>query len=161
MDSVRQASPLQNQKGLATIEAVVLIVLFVSLVYYAFGFFGVVHTAVLHNIHARTYAFETFRNRTNLMYFRSNRSGGFHYYNQGTRLHGVNTDQGSANEQIATERPISLGLSLDENNRTDDTHNQQIFSRVPASGRNTSVEVNPVWIMVLYGICLNSNCGGG
>ena len=159
MEKTRKNTPLKNNRGLATIEATVLIVLFVSLVYYAFGFFGIIHTAILHNIHARTYAFETFRNRTNLMYFRSNRTGGFHYYNEGTRLHGINTE-GGGGEQIATERPISLGLTLDESNRTDNTHNQQIFNRVPSSGRNTSVEVNPVWVMVLYGICLNSTCGG-
>ena len=84
----QKKNPLKNNKGLASIEATVLIVLFISLVYYSFGFFGVVHTAILHNIHARTYAFETFRHRTNLYYFRSNRATTvFHYYNTGTRMH--------------------------------------------------------------------------
>lgn len=153
---------IQNEKGLASIEATVLIVLFVSLLFYSFGFFGVVHTGILHSIHARTYAFETFRHRTNLMYFRSNRgTATFHYYNQMTRLHGINTDAGVADQQVATERPISMGLALEEQGRRANIHNQDIYRRIPASGRNTSVEVNPVWVMVLYGICLNSSCGGG
>ena len=150
-----------NEKGLASIEATVLLVLFISLVYYSFGFFGIVHTAILHNIHARTYVFETFRHRTNLMYFRSNRPGAvFHYYNQMTRLHGINTDAHEASAQVATERPISMGLTLEEHGRQASIHNRDVFQRVPANGRNTSVDVNPAWIMVLYGICLSSNCGG-
>ena len=150
---------IRNNKGLASIEATVLIVLFISLVYYSFGFFGIVHTGIVHSIHARTYAYETFRHRTNLWYFRSNRNSDFHYFNQGTRLHGIN--QWEQSTQMATERPISMGLQQEEYNRTQTVHNSDIFQRVPASGRNTSVEVNPVWIMVFYGMCLTSSCGGG
>ncbi len=153
---------LKNKKGFASIEATVLLVLFVSLIYYAFGFFGIVHTAVLHNIHSRTYAYETFRHRANLMYFRTNRAASpLHYYNMMTRLHGINTDtQDNPDTQVATERPISMGLSLEESGRRPDTHNSEIFQRVPASRRNTTVSVNPVWILTMYGICLNSRCGG-
>ena len=154
---------IKNEKGLASIEATILIVLFVSLLYYTYGFFGIVHTAILHNIHARTYAFETFRHRTNLLYFRSNRRVDLNYYhNIGTRLHGINTDTATQSpSQVATERPISMGLVVDEQGRREGIHNNDVFERVPASGRNTSVEVNPVWIKVIYGICLNSRCGDG
>lgn len=58
-----------NQKGLATIEALPLVVVFVVLITYGLGLFGFVHTAILHSIGARTYAFETFRNRTNVSFF--------------------------------------------------------------------------------------------
>lgn len=153
---------LKQKKGFASIEATVLLVLFVSLVYYSFGFFGVVHTAVVHNIHSRTYLFETFRHRTNLMYFRSNRPGSKtqQYYNHMTRMHGINTDtKDFAGEQTATERSISMGLQLNEEGRRASVHNQDVFNRVPSSGRNTSIGVNPVWIMTMYGICLNSRCG--
>lgn len=154
---------LKNNKGFASIEATVLLVLLISLVYYAFGFFGVVHTGILHNIHARTYAYETFRHRANLSYFRSNRtseSAPLHYYNRLSRVHGINTDTTDfADDQIATERPISMGLPLDEQGRRESVHNSDIQARVPA-GRNSAVSVNPVWITVLYGICLESSCGG-
>lgn len=140
-------------------------VIFVVMIYYSFGFFGVVHTAVLHNIHSRTYAFETFRHRSNLYYFRSNLSGAsfqpLHYYDKGTRLHGVNTDvEDFPQNQVATERPISMGMELNEENRKQTYHNDDVMNRVPASGRNTSVSVNPIWIMTMYGICMDSNCGG-
>lgn len=152
---------LSNNRGLASIEASVLMLLFVSMVYYTFGFFGIVHTGVLHNIHARTYAFETFRHRSNLVYFRSNRLNPvLHYYNRQTRVHGINTDtQRNPGQQIATERPISMGLELDESGRRANVHSDDVMTRVPASGRNTSVGVNPIWIKVIYGICLNSTCG--
>ena len=156
--------PLMNKKGFASIEATVLIVLLVSMVYYAIGFFGVIHTAIIHNVHSRTYVMETFRHRTNLMYFRSNRAGDpLHYYNKMTRLHGINTDSTDfPQQQVATERPISMGLTLGESGRRQSTHNRDIFdnNRIPASGRNTSVAVNPVWVMTMYGICLSSGCGG-
>lgn len=154
-------SQLYNNKGFASIEATVLLVLFVSLIYYTFGFFGVVHTGILHNIHARTYAFETFRHRANLMYFRSNRVGNraLHYFAYNSRLHGINTDTtDSASQQVATERAISMGLALEEQGRRQNVHIQDIQNRVPA-GRNSAVSVNPVWIMTAYGICLESNCG--
>ncbi len=161
MKKISHTNPLKNKKGFASIEATVLLVLFMSMIYYAFGFFGIVHTAVVHNIHSRTYLFETFRHRANLMYFRSNRDVSFHYYNMMTRLHGINTDtQDNPGTQIATERPISMGLSLEESGRNSGVHNRDVFQRVPASGRNSTVGVNPVWILTLYGICLNSRCGG-
>ena len=158
-----QKSRILNQKGFASIEAVVLVVLFFSMLYYSFGFFGVVHTGIIHNIHSRTYAFETFRHRTNLMYFRSNRLGEVnkmsHYFNRSSRLHGINTE-GGGTKQIATERSISMGLSLEEEGRDQNTHNRDIYERIPAYDRNQTVGVNPVWILTMYGICFNSQCGG-
>ena len=152
---------IKNNKGLASIEAATLMVLFVVMVYYTIGFFGVVHTGVLHNIHARSYVTENFRHRANLWYFRSNALNNLkQYYQRGSRVHGINTDmEQNPNTQKSTERPITMGLPLSEEGRTGNIHNDQIHSRVPASGRS-SVAVNPVWIMVLYGVCLNSTCTG-
>src|SRR5580698_1982900 len=69
-----KTSRLRNQNGMAMIEAVPLIVIFVMLLSFSMGFFGVVHTAVLNSISARAYAFETFRDRTNLNYYREDGS---------------------------------------------------------------------------------------
>lgn len=147
-----------SEKGFASVEATVLLVLFSVMIYYSFGFFGIVHTGIVHNIHARTYAFEIFRHRSNLMYFRSNDVTLIkHYYHLMTRLHGVNTDsENKYNKQRATERPISFGLSLDESGRDPSTHSDGVYGI--SSERNRSVGVNPVWITVMYGLCLNSQC---
>jgi hypothetical protein len=150
-----------NQKGLAMIETVPLIVIFVVLTSFGMGFFGIVHTAVLHSIAARTYAFETFRQRTNLYYFRENRSGLTDPINnskKGWRYHAINPEGGDDSRQIfiATTRPIALGRSVAASDSTMTTHNQQIFDLQP---RNERVNVNPAWVMVGYGLCLNANCG--
>ena len=153
-------SLIKNEKGIASVETVVLLVLFTSLVYYTFGFFGVIHTAVVHNIHARTYAFETFRHRTNLRYFRSNRPSISHYYNRSSRLHGINSDADRESRQTAAEQPLTMGLPSEEVSRLEDIHNNQIPARVQRGQRNSTVGVNPVWIMVMYGICFDAECGG-
>ena len=152
---------IQNEKGMASLETVVLLGVLTALFFYSFGFFGATHTAILHNIHARTYAFETFRHRSNLNYFRSNRPGAVaHFLQKDSRLHGINSIGGDS-DQLATERPISFGLVGEEQGRDVNTHNQQIPQRIPASPRNSSLGVNPIWIMVQYGICFNSSCRRG
>ncbi len=162
MENKKDFLQYSDEKGFASIEATVLVVLFSVMLYYSFGFFGIVHTGIVHNIHSRTYAFETFRHRANLMYFRSNgvtSNTALHYYNTMTRLHGINTDtQNRASYQTATERPISLGLVLEEQGRDPAIHNRDIYG-IPDADRNQSVSVNPVWIMTMYGLCLNSQCG--
>lgn len=154
-------NPIQNEHGMASLETVVLLGVLTALFFYSFGFFGATHTGILHNIHARTYALETFRHRSNLTYFRSNRASGFSHYNaRNSRLHGINSI-GGGSSQLATERPISFGLVGEEQGREAGLHNNQIPQRIPASARNSDLGVNPIWIMVQYGICFNSSCRRG
>lgn len=154
---------LKNEKGLSTIEAVPLLIVFVVLLFFTFGFFGIIHTAILHNIAARNYAFETFRHRSDLTYFRSNRMANSsiqHYLNTHARLHGIISEAaGVTKRQTAPERPIALGLSIDVQSREVAVHNSQIFA-LGARQRNTSLGVSPVWVMINYGICLRASCGG-
>ena len=151
---------LKNERGLAILETVPLLVIFVVLVSFGLGFFGIVHTAILHSIAARGYAFETFRQRTNLYYFREDGSGEerpFNFQRKGWRYHAIQHESDQRERFVATTRPIALGRSIAAADTNDDTHNQQIFQILP---RNERVAVNPAWIMVGYGICLNANCGG-
>lgn len=150
---------LKNEKGLAMLEAVPLLVIFVVLMSFGLGFFGLVHTAVLHSIGARTYAFETFRQRTNLYYFRENISGltrPINFSKKGWRYHAVNHESDPAERFVATTRPLAFGRSTASSDSNVDTHNQQIFQILP---RNERVAVSPAWVMVGYGICLNAGCG--
>jgi len=150
---------MRNQKGLAMLEAVPLIVIFVVLTSFSLGFFGLVHTAILHSIGARTYAFETFRQRTNLYYFRENGSGitrPINYSRKQWRYHAVGHESDSRDLFVATDRPISIGRTTANADANVDTHNQQIFAILP---RNERVSVSPAWVMVGYGICLNAECG--
>ena len=129
----------KNNKGLATIEALPLLVLFVVLFSYGVGYFAAIHTAILQNIAARTYAFETFRNRSNLMYFRNNlntggsATGDQHYLKKGFRFHGIrdaiDAQVGDA-EFIPTKRKIAFASkekTINENNAQ--YHNDTVINK--------------------------------
>lgn len=160
--SVRRLDDVQilnTEKGFAMLESVPLIVIFVALTSFGMGFYGLIHTAVLNSIGARTYAFETFRQRTNLYYFRENGSGltrPINFSRKQWRYHAVNSESDSRELFIATARPIALGRSVAASEANGEVHNRQIFELRP---RNERVSVNPAWVMVGYGICLNANCG--
>ncbi len=161
MKAVNGLKHLNNEKGMATIEALPLLVIFLVFISYGMGLFGVIHTSILYSISARTYAFETFRNRTNLTYFRENpRSGSktSQYKNVGMRFHIIQSDKPTQEEMQATVRPISIGRASASTNSNDTDHNIKIFAM---QTRNQSVGVSPAWVMVGYGLCLNANCGDG
>lgn len=150
---------LSNQKGMAMIEAVPLIVIFIMLLSFGLGFYGAIHTATLHSIGARTYAFETFRQRSNLTYFREEGSGltdPLHYKKKGFRYHGVSHETDQRPLFVSTLRPMSIGRGVASTESEFSTHNSKVFE---LERRNQSVGVNPMWIMVGYGICIDSKCG--
>lgn len=159
MLKIRTPSQLRNQKGMAMIEAVPLIVIFVMLLSFGMGFYGAIHTATLHSISARTYAFETFRQRANLNYFREDESGlsaPMHYKKKGFRFHAVSNDLDLSAFFVSTVRPMSIGRNIASTDTNSSTHNQQVFE---LKRRNQDVGVDPIWVMVGYGICLDPRCG--
>lgn len=155
----KKMTHLKNEKGLATIEAIPLLIIFVIFVAYGMGFFGSIHTAILNSIAARAYAFETFRNRTNLTVFRENTPEVQHYADREMRFHGIqpekNIDQGYGNF-TGTPRKIAVGLPLEETKVSVEAHNSKVYQ---LEARNKEVAVNPIWIKVAYGICLTAGCG--
>jgi len=161
---------LKSEKGMATLETVPLMLIFVLLMSYTLGGFGIVHTGIMNSISARAYAFETFRNRTNVSYFRDSPGGsGFeHYRAVGSRAHGIMHERmpGPVNTYWPTERALRMGVAINPGpGRTDEAlHNERIPAAETLSqnrGRNTQFEASPVWIMIQYGICINTACGGG
>ncbi|MGE0762787.1 MAG: hypothetical protein AB7N80_05870 [Bdellovibrionales bacterium] len=154
-------SILKNRRGLATVESIPLIVIFIMLSAYAMGMWGSVHTAILHSIAARTYAFETFRNRTDLRVFRENtnldRSNLLSYANFGMRLHAVGAESRPDDGKFyVSRRPLSVGFPPAASTATREDHLTRIFEIQP---RNQSVDVGPIWLMIAYGICLDAQCG--
>lgn len=152
-------SPHSNQKGMAIIETLPLLVIFVMLSGFGLGLYGVVHTATLHSIAARTYAFETFRNRTKLDYYREDGSGltdPFFLGKKGYRYHAIQNESDDRTDFVATTRPLTLGRSVDAVSASETVHNVGIYN---IGKRNEKVSVNPAWVMVAYGICLNAQCG--
>jgi hypothetical protein len=156
----------KNEKGMATIETLPLLFIFLFLTSYSLGFFGIIHTGIMNSISSRAYAFETFRNRSSLLYFRDTPGGDRrHYKNSESRTHMVldeNREESDAQMRV-TERPLRIGIPLQPGpSRQDGTiHNDKLFEpdSIVDRKRNQKIEVSPVWIMVQYGICLNVKCG--
>lgn len=169
---------LKKQKGMASIEMVPILLLFAMLFNFTLGFFGVIHTGILNSISARNYAFETFRNRTNLTYLRDSDTRtateeiDARYTKVGYRFHGIISETNNATDWIATQRPIRFtdtNVGLDEplgdaNDHRTLVRNIQSTGKVSDTFTGKTEEegksgVNPVWLQTLYGICMNSRCG--
>ncbi len=160
---VRKKNKLKDQSGMALVETIPILVIFLILIAYGLGFFGVVHTGILNSIAARAYAFETFRNRSNVTYFRDKGNAGFsHFANIGARMHTVNSEKVASifvdEGQFATLRPLALGRQVASSNTPEAQHNERIYS-IEQRNRKGGLEASPAWIMVSYGICINSKCG--
>jgi hypothetical protein len=156
------AARRKSQKGMATIEVLPIIVVFLMLIGYSLGFFGIVHSGILQSIGARAYAFETFRNRTSLVVFRdepgSIREGKdrINYQVVQNRVHAIKSDTASGDIPVATARPLSFGRASERVPASTEVHNKDVLE---IEQRNRKVKVSPAWIMVGYGICLNAQCG--
>ncbi len=171
----RAGARIRNEEGMATIETIPLLFLFVFLFAYTMGGFGIVHTGIKNSIAARAYAFETFRNRSNLIYFRDMpRPIYYHYAANGARAHAIQSEEIKESDlkYVATERPLRVGMpsaikdlkNADRSSASTENHNEAIFGRSGiAPGKrnenNPKLEVNPVWVMIQYGMCLNVRCG--
>lgn len=146
-----------NERGVATIEAALLLSIFVVFMTYCVGVFGIIHTGILNSISSRAYAFETFRNRTNVTYFRDTFTPDFDQTAKyGVRVHGVITEKNPDINWRPTERTLAMGRDIAEikANRPQDKMND-LFDKRKETGA-----VNPVYIKTVYGICLNYECGG-
>ncbi|MFM6929447.1 MAG: hypothetical protein ACKOX6_13345 [Bdellovibrio sp.] len=158
---------IRNEKGSAVIEVIPIVIVIVLFLNFSIGFFGAIHSGILNSIASRNYAFETFRHRANLNYFRSDKNvsvdtAQLFYTKYGLRFHGIKSEKSSSgNDWIATGRKIDF---LDFAKRAVDIegsagdHNTNVRS-LDENQRNDRVGVNPIWIKSQYGICLNSACG--
>ena len=157
------------------IETVPLLVIFIVLLGFGLGFFSVIQTAIMNSMAARTYAFETFRNRADLTIFRDTSVSGsqniYQYSKWGSRFHTVNDERIPAsvtNGTYATKRPILFDSfrsfsppptsGSSSSGGLENLHNNKIYETA-LQDRYKSKGVSPAWVMVGYGICLNANCG--
>jgi hypothetical protein len=158
---------LNNQRGNAIIEIVPILAVFVLLVNFSLGFFGLIHSGILNSIAARNYAFETFRNRAHLGYLRDIPGSDvqFTYTQNQQRLHTiVDADRGNSDDFKATRRSIKFseirGPAEEIGNQE---RTQRLFQRI-REGRKASEDgveegTNFAWIKSSYGICLTAKCG--
>lgn len=164
---LKNKSVLHNEKGMAIMEMIPILIIIVLLLNFSLGFFGVVHTGILNSIAARNYAFETFRHRSNLMYFMTDsaENAKIFYKNDQQRMHTTmseTTISRGGNDTVATSRLLDFfpfgNRQADETGSASD-HDKGILE-VQAGKRYQGNGVNPVWVKSAYGICLSSTCGG-
>lgn len=166
-----------SQKGISTIELIPVLLLFAMLFNFTLGFFGVIHSGILNSIAARNYAFETFRNRANLYYLRdinpNSATLNSNYTKVNFRFHGIITEGRGQEVQSywpVTRRPIKFtdiheGVEPVGNSNDHKTLVRQVADTGKVSDIFTGKKpddgksgVSPVWIQVLYGICMNAKC---
>ncbi len=143
-----------NQKGMAVFEIVPILGIFILLINFTIGFFGVIHSGILNSIASRNYAFETFRNRAHLGYFRDtigmapgDLEGSFSEL--GFRYHGTISEGRSGNEWYATRRALKFTEYLSPGQDSENVHNRKVAS-VATGGRASDVietdEFSSVWV---------------
>lgn len=153
---------IQNQKGSAVFETIPILLAFILLLSFSFGFFGAIHTGILNSIAARNYAFETFRHRPNLVYFKDTSEAPSdlktNYLKVQTRHHGIGNEFGTNSLYRPSQRPIDkFGLFTFNSGDNPNTHNIQVRS-LNSSRRNSSIGIETVWLKTVYGICITAKC---
>lgn len=154
----------KNSKGMAVLEMIPVMIVVVIVLRYTYGFFGVIHSATLQSIAVRNYSFETFRHRSRLSYLRETIIEDKIKYKKGARLHGIRDENsaitGSPFWDI-TVRDITFPKKdanrLGSNNfkaRVSDQSNIR-YGRRFTEGDG----VDPVWLAIRYGMCVDYKCG--
>lgn len=161
----QRKSSINNEKGMAIFEMIPIMVVIILFVNFSLGFFGAIHTGILNSISARNYAFETFRNRSNLTYFRNLDADLKDEYSKlGHRIHGsIKEKSNGSKDWLASSRTIDFfdfqPRRAAERSSDAGEHNK-VSWEVKSGERFTKGRgVNPIWIKSQYGICLNAACG--
>lgn len=151
---------IKKEEGSAIVETLPLLIIFMTILGNMWGFFMAVHSGILSSIGARTYAFETFRNRADLTYFRDQEInsgkpiyGRINYYDIGARIHSVT--QTNNQEKFY---PLSINynqFSPAQAKASSAIQIQHSHDAIFTDKRPPKTGVKEIWIRSNYGICLN------
>lgn len=113
----------KSEEGMAFLEAVPVLIMLTLIFNFSLGFFGAVHSGILNSIASYNYTLETFRFKSNLMYFRPG-GGNTHYALALNRVHGTTQDGSEVqigredkNKWPATQRGITFNYKRDDQRR--------------------------------------------
>jgi hypothetical protein len=81
----------KSEEGMAILEAIPVVFMLALIFNFSLGFFGAIHSGILNSIASYNYSLETFRFRSNLMYFRPG-GGTLNYLSSQARVHGTVQD---------------------------------------------------------------------
>lgn len=110
-----------SEKGMAFIEAIPVIFMLMLVLNFSLGFFGAVHSGILNSIASYNYTLETFRFKSNLIYFRPG-GGTTNYAKSMNRVHGTTQDGSEVqaggkedkNKWPATQRGLTFNYKRDD-----------------------------------------------
>ena len=140
---------LNNQKGVAMVEMLPLLSIFVILFGLTFGLWTSSHSGILQSISARYYAFEVINNRTHFIYHRDTsdpKDGEQYYEKDGKRFFAIVKKQ-----EVDDLKPIAEQKALN------------LFGRdsleITGDPNSTKAQRNPIKLRTGYGICIDFDCG--
>lgn len=156
----------KNQKGMAILETIPMIFIFVMLLSFTYGFYGITQRMILSSIAARAYGFEVIRHRANVVYLRDvgPDASNHHYLQTGSRYFTSRASEESGNTFDAEKLDVSFSRTYaSEKGGNKDAHNASAYEDLSRQGpgarkRNSKHLFEPVWIKNGYGICLNARC---
>ena len=180
----KKRSNKKGEKGMALVESIPVLFAVVILFNFSLGFFGAIHSGILNSIASYNYTLETFRFRSNLMYFRPGADPKQNYLVAGNRVHGTIQDGNIFEERRGiwpvTVRSISFtpitllrddtGANVAEadhhfaaaasGNSTWNVIYDAVFPGQTAynPGSSSDIQVPEIWVKTVYGICLNADC---
>ncbi len=172
----------KKQKGMAVIEAIPVLFMLVMVFNFSLGFFGALQSGILNQIGSYNYAIETFRYRSNLMYFRPGAKTKNYILSQ-SRIHGTIKDGSEQDANTpedkgtwpATVRDITfnyvkgdtkrdvataIGAQSERGYRDRGQSNNIWFANSTYTPDTTPIQTSRIWIKTVYGICINADCAG-
>ena len=176
----------KSERGTAIIESLPVLFMLVMVFNFSLGFFGAIHSGILNSIGSYNYTMETFRFRSDLMYFRPGADVKQNYLVSQNRVHGTTQEGSEATVESkaswpATLRSITFNYSSSDPKRSlasaltkvsngagesqrnyggrSDTTNIWHATSDYAPEENDSIQTPRIWVKTIYGICLNADCG--
>lgn len=153
-------SKRKNQKGVAVLETIPIIFIFVTLIAFTLGFYGVTQKMILHSISARAYGNELLRHRANVTYLRDVNGGdanSYHITNQ--RYFTVREPNSPANDFNASKMNVDFRTRTTAGTANEEAHNTTAYGDIIRQRRNDRHYFDQVWVKIGHGICLNASCG--
>jgi hypothetical protein len=161
----------KNNKGMALIEALPVLFMVILIFNFSLGFFGAIHSGILNSIGSYNYTMETFRFRSNLVYFRPG-GGVANYAKSMNRVHGVTADGYKMEDSRKGKWPVTIrSVTVSGNGKLQgstevDNHSLankstsvwRAISSYTANSEDDAPKTPEIWIKTVYGICLNAEC---
>jgi hypothetical protein len=162
----KQRTFKKTERGMALVESIPVLFTIVILFNFSLGFFGAIHSGILNSIASYNYTLETFRFRSNLMYFRPGAEFKINYEKARNRVHGTIQDGNTPTEQRDIWPATIRAVSFSNNNGPESSHKyadrtsdgiwSAISTYIPTTRDAPSTP--EIWIKTVYGICLNADC---